>query len=162
MWNSPVQDRISQWRSFRSEIGAMTFHDCVHEVHRFWWTAPISNPFYSQDLPDQWPDPWQLISENHYDDIARALGMLYTIALSRHGDSCDLEIRNYRDRKNSREYNLVLIDSGKYTLNWDLEVRVNNTLQLENVPLIHSCSAKNLLGERKNNEHTNSSYETQW
>lgn len=148
------------WRQFRTDLDSMSFHDCVHEVNKYYWTAPLSSTYYSPDLPGEWPGPWDLITLNHYDDIARALGMLYTIALTRH-DNHDLAIHCYRDRKNSRDYNLVWIDSGKYVLNYDLEVRVNNTLQLESASLIFSCSSNNLLG-KNSNEHTDSSNKKKW
>jgi hypothetical protein len=149
MWFLNTQDRISEWRSFRKKLDKMDFHDCVHEVNNFWWKAPISNKIYCQDIVNNWPGPWELITENLYDDIARGLGMLYTIGLSRHIDR-PLEFRCYRDRDLSAEYNLVWIDSGKYVLNYDTTLRVNITLETQcsskNLVSVHNI--KNLLGDK--------------
>lgn len=145
MWDLSVQDRLSYWRKFRQGLDKLSFHDCLHQVNKFYWTAPLSNSFFSPDLPRDWPDPWELNKENYYDDIARALGMLYTIALTRHSDH-KIEIKCYRDRSASQDYNLVWIDEGLYVLNYDLEVRVNNQLRLEQASLIYTASKESLLG----------------
>jgi len=52
----------------------------------------------------------------------------------------------YRDRSASQDYNLVWIDDGLYVLNYDLEVRVNNQLQLEQSSLIYTANKESLLG----------------
>ena len=157
MWYTNTQDRISEWRSFRKTLDKMSLHDCVHAVNNFWWQAPISNKIYCQDIVDNWPDPWQLITENLYDDIARGLGMLYTIGLSRHYNN-NLDFRCYRDRETSSEHNLVWIDSGKYILNCDLELRVNNTLgaKCSQNTLVSKYTLEDLLG-KPTHEHSDTS-----
>ena len=82
-----------------------------------WGKAPFI-PFYlDQEKPDEWPDPWTLISENYYCDLARALGLLYTIHLTRHGAEHDLMLRIMRRPVDRYQYNLVFVDGGKYVLN---------------------------------------------
>jgi hypothetical protein len=143
MWDSSIQDRLSIWFTFRKRLDRLPFEQAVHEVNKFWWRAPISSQYYSCDMPDQWPDPWQLLVENHYDNIARGLGMLYTITLTKHNPS--VEFLCVRNREKSCEEALVWIEQGKYVLNWDVEVRVNNTLQLEAYRTINRIDAQELI-----------------
>jgi hypothetical protein len=64
--------------------------------------------------PDRlnWPDPWQLLTNNGYCDLARALGIVYTIMLTENLNYTNLKIIQIK------EDNLVLVDDGKYILNW--------------------------------------------
>jgi|11BtaG_2_1085332.scaffolds.fasta_scaffold40588_2 hypothetical protein len=125
MWNLPTQERLLHWQAFRRHLDTLSFEQCVHETNKLWWQAPISNQYYCQTLSEQWPGPWQLIIDNVYDDIARALGMLYTVYYTQH--SCKLEL--VCGKNESSEYNLVLVDDGKYALNWDTSVSVNTPNQ---------------------------------
>lgn len=146
MWFQPPQDRLLEWKRFREYISDLSFEEAVQKTNKLWWSAPMDNQYYSQDLPDDWPDPWNLLVDNCYDDIARGLGMLYTIALSDHYDH-DYEFICTRTKSRHKEHNLVMIDDGKYLLNIDLEVRVNNKLALTKRDLITRKTIKELLGE---------------
>jgi hypothetical protein len=70
-----------------------------------------------------WPDPWQLLSDNIYCDVARGLGILYTLTLLDHKDLTSIELILTEDNRN-----LVLINQEKYTLNWDTTIIVNTPL----------------------------------
>ena len=60
---------------------------------------------------------WDLIIENYYCDIAKALGMLYTIAFSTHGNGLPMNLCVYYDMETGYEYNLAIFDEGKYVIN---------------------------------------------
>ena len=77
-----------------------------------------------------WPDPWTLLHDNYYCDIAKALGMLYTLYLSQHKPA-DIELLICRDSSSRLNYNLVLLEQGKYVLNFEFDTVVNKT-QLPN------------------------------
>jgi hypothetical protein len=66
-----------------------------------------------------WPDPWQLLSDNIYCDLARGLGILYTITLLDRADLQDSVLAE------SDQGNLVLVEQGKYILNWDSQQVLN-------------------------------------
>jgi len=154
MFNLPTQERLLAWQTFRKHLDTLSFAECVHETNNFWNTAPISNQFYCQTLPEQWPDPWQLIIDNVYDDIGKGLGMLYTIYYTTH--NCELEFVCGTHKSN--DYNIVLINNGKYTLNWDLEVHVNTPTQTK---AAKRFAAQELI-KRNNNEPSTNSYKTRW
>jgi hypothetical protein len=93
------------------------------------WSACPFNPYYlDPDQPDKWPDPWTLIEENYYCDLAKALGMLYTIKFTKHDPA--VEIRVYYDPETKYNYNLVWIAQGKYVLNL-IEGQIVNKTQIE-------------------------------
>jgi hypothetical protein len=154
MFNLPTQERLLAWQQFRQHLDTLSFEQCVYETNNFWNTAPISNQYYCQTLSEQWPMSWQLIIDNVYDDIGKGLGMLYTIYYTKH--ICELEF--VCGTHNSNDYNIVLIDNGKYTLNWNLEVQLNTPTQTK---AAKRFAAKELIKRNKNESSTNS-YETRW
>ena len=154
MFKLPTQERLLAWQQFRQHLDTLSFEQCVYETNNFWNTAPISNQYYCQTLSEQWPMSWQLIIDNVYDDIGKGLGMLYTIYYTKH--ICELEF--VCGTHNSNDYNIVLIDNGKYTLNWNLEVQLNTPTQTK---AAKRFAAKELIKRNKNESSTNS-YETRW
>jgi hypothetical protein len=70
------------------------------------------------------------LHENYYCDVAKALGMLYTIYLSDH-KPLDIELRHYQCRETREAFNLVWLAKGKYILNFNFDEVVNKT-QLTN------------------------------
>lgn len=151
IFSESIQSRLDMWLKFRRTLDRLDLYDALHSINKFWWTAPISNQYYCQTFVDNWPNPWELLQDNVYDDIARALGMLYTIGLTRHNDTnTQIEIVGWMDREQGKEYNLVSIDNGKYVLNWDLTLRVNMENELAQVPFLYAYSVDSLLaGEKK-------------
>jgi hypothetical protein len=124
MWKLPTPDRLAAWKRFRSELDKMDFESALEHTARLWNRAPF-NPYYlDHDQIDTWPDPWTLIADNCYCDLAKALGMLYTIHLSEHRTHA-LELKVFKHKETRAMYNLVWIDNGKYVLNLEPEEFVN-------------------------------------
>lgn len=111
------EDRLKVWREFRTELDSLPFETALNRVAEFWGRAPFVPYHLDINDPDNWPDPWTLITENHYCDLAKALGIVYTIALTTHGNGLEYEIRVYNDPSKGYDYNLVYLDQGKYILN---------------------------------------------
>ena len=61
-----------------------------------------------------WPNPWELISDNDYCYYARGLGMIYTLMLLGIKDIDFVEATNY----NSENVVLVLVEDAKYVMNY--------------------------------------------
>lgn len=108
-------ERLTRWRDFRKTLNAMPFEEALDRVSEFWATCPYSPYYLDPDKPDTWPDPWTLVEENWYCDLAKALGILYTIKFTSHDP--DVELRVYIDPETKYVYNLVWIGDGKYILN---------------------------------------------
>ena len=58
-----------------------------------------------------------LLAENYWCDVAKTLGIVYTIYFSSHR-TVPMEIRVYYDYKEKTRHNLAWIDRGKYILNY--------------------------------------------
>lgn len=115
VWQLDDTERLARWKTFRKSLDELDLGTALGRVADFWQTAPFS-PYYLDPCdPGNWPDPWTLLLENYYCDVAKALGMLYTIKLSCHNP--DAELRVYYDEQNQVNYNLVWIKNGKYVLN---------------------------------------------
>lgn len=115
MWSLSAEDRLAEWKEFRTYLGCLSFPDAVEKTVNYWSFAPFVG-HYLDTLPvSQWPSPWELLVDGIYDDRARALGMIYTLVLSKHG-AHSFEILHVTEP--SGEYNVVSIDDGAYLLNY--------------------------------------------
>ena len=125
MWKLEAGERIARWRAFRIEIGGMPLERAIQYTAEFWQNCPHSPYYLDPNDPESWPTAWDLITENYYCDLAKCLGMLYTLYLSNH--RTDMEIRIYNDPSTTDLYNLVWIDKGKYVVNYVHDEVVNKT-----------------------------------
>lgn len=115
MFKNEPGERLTRWREFRKTLNSLPFEKAVERVGEFWATCPYCPYYLDADLPDTWPNPWTLIEENWYCDLAKALGILYTIKFTTHDP--EVEIRVYVDPETKYTYNLVWVEQGKYILN---------------------------------------------
>jgi hypothetical protein len=144
MWKLNPDGRFDHWKSFRSHIGSMDLERAIQECNDFWQRAPFT-PFYLDHKEiDSWPDPWQLIYENCYCDLAKALGIVYTLHLSAHKNSVDLSIHICQDATTRAQYNLVWINQGKYVLNFITDEIVNRTQVPNSMKTLFKLSSKDL------------------
>jgi hypothetical protein len=133
MWKLKANERLARWREFRKNLDTLSLNDAVYEVANFWTGCPFTPYYLDIEKPNEWPDPWTLIEENYYCDIAIALGMLYTIRFTEHNPQ--VELRVYYDPESRVYYNLAWIDDGKYVLNMTEGEVVNKTQIAEHFTL---------------------------
>lgn len=117
MFNAQPSSRLGQWKKFREELSSMSLDQAVQEVNDFWQKCPFIPFFLEYNEVDSWPDPWQLITENYYCDLAKSLGMLYTLHLTTHKDTLFPELRVYFDQNTRYYYHIAYLCHGKYVLN---------------------------------------------
>ena len=126
MFKLQASERLVRWREFRKSLDSLPFDKAIESVNELWQSCPFSPYYLDPERPDKWPDPWTLVEENYYCDLAKALGMLYTIKFTKHDP--EVEIRVYYDPESKYHYNLVWIEQGKYVLNLIENQIVNKTL----------------------------------
>ena len=132
-WNLRVNDRLTYWKDFRHKLSDLQYSKAVEELNNLWSTAPFVTFYLSPDAPDTWPDPWTLVAENYYCDIAKALGIIYTIYFT--GHKCNnTELRVYYDYSSKTRYNVAWLEQGKYILNF-YPYEIVNTEQIEKMQL---------------------------
>jgi hypothetical protein len=122
MWNRSFEGRLRDWHRLRQTAVQAPKSQCLDMINAWWFRAPWSSYYLHWDDRSTWPDPWQLLEDNLFCSLARGLGMLYTISLL---DRADIQNAELVQTEND---NLVLIDSGKYVLNWDPHRIVNISL----------------------------------
>jgi hypothetical protein len=113
MWPRNFADRLSSWCQLREKCSTADLEQCLTNINQWWFRTPWVAYSLHWDDRSQWPDPWQLLAENHYCSLARGLGMLYTIALLDRGDLLDVSLIE------TDGDNLVHVHNTKYILNWD-------------------------------------------
>jgi len=116
--------RLKSWVDLRNNLTDKPLETQIVEVDRFWQRAPIQTYYLHTDFIDEWPNPWQLLSENIYCYYARALGIIYTLNLL---GVKELDLCEAIDH-NSESVVLVLVDSAKYVLNYWPDTVLNNSL----------------------------------
>ena len=120
MWPVDFAQRLESWNNLRNLCQTLPSEQALESINSWWFNVPWRPYYLHWDDQPNWPDPWQLLSDNHYCDLARALGILYTITLLDRADLGDatLVLTESGD-------NLVLVAKSKYILNWDRDTVVN-------------------------------------
>ena len=116
MWNLFPSERLRYWHDFRKKISTLPIEDAIQETHHLWCFAPYVTHYLTTDQIATWPNPWELVNDNYYCDLAKALAMTYTLYLTDHHIESTIEI--YMDKSSKHQYNLVFIEGGKYVLNY--------------------------------------------
>ena len=143
-WNLRVNERLMQWKDFRHTLSNMPLDKAIYELNQMWSTAPFVTYYLDSSDTTNWPDPWTLLAENYYCDVAKALGIIYTIYFTSH-KLTELEFRTYYDFKDKTRYHVAWIDGGKYILNY-YPFEIVNTQQIEEtkLDLLYAYSSKDL------------------
>jgi len=120
MWPATFASRLESWNNLRDSCQNIPIEQALETINSWWFAVPWKPYYLHWDDQATWPDPWQLLSDNIYCDLARGLGILYTITLLDRADltSATLVLTESGD-------NLVLVAKEKYILNWDGNTIVN-------------------------------------
>ena len=120
MWPTTFDARLASWAQLRDQCQTLPLNFALTAVNTWWFTAPWQPYYLHWDDQATWPNPWQLLSDNVYCDLARGLGILYTISMLDRADMVDTKLVLTDDGSN-----LVQVAKEKYILNWSLDSVVN-------------------------------------
>ena len=120
IWPKDFADRLTAWTELRAQAHNLELQEALEKINAWWFQIPWKPYYLHWDDQPMWPDPWQLLSDNVYCDLARALGILYTISLLDRADMADAELVLTKEGDN-----LVQVCQGKYILNWSPDSVVN-------------------------------------
>jgi hypothetical protein len=123
IWSTTFANRLENWNLLRDQCQNLPIQTALEKINLWWFRAPWRPYYLHWDDQETWPDPWQLLSDNVYCDLARALGILYTISLLDRADMVDAKLVLTEDGSN-----LVQVAKEKYILNWSPD-NVVNTFQ---------------------------------
>ena len=149
MWfQQKRDDRILHWRDWRQSLKGKNKFELLQEIATTWAQVPTGPQLIAQDMYKDWPNPWQLISDNYYCDLSIALGMCYSILLLEEQNLFkDVSLNIYK--QNNNWVNLPIIDREKYVLNWNIGeiVNIEHVAKKQNLQQIFSYSNIDLLNK---------------
>jgi hypothetical protein len=122
MWPRNFSERLESWAQLRQQCQTVDPESALFNINSWWFQTPWSAYHLHWDDQADWPDPWQLLSDDIYCPVARGLGILYTIAMLDREDLQDACMIEYHSD------NLVLVNKEKYILNWDPDQVLNISL----------------------------------
>jgi hypothetical protein len=120
MWQQTFDARLASWNQLRDHCQTLPLESALTTINQWWVNSPWQPYYLHWDDQPNWPDPWQLLSDNVYCDLARALGIVYTISIIDRKDTDPTELVLTEEG-----YNLVLVAKEKYILNWKPDTVVN-------------------------------------
>ena len=119
MWPRTFAERLASWNQLRNQAATADLETALHQINSWWFQTPWCAYHLNWDDQAVCPDPWQLLYDNLYCPLARALGILYTITLLDRPDMQDAVLVEVASD------NLVLAHKKKYILNWDADTILN-------------------------------------
>ena len=126
MWPATFDARLASWTQLRDHCQNLPLESALTAVNTWWFNAPWRPYYLHWDDQPNWPDPWQLLNDNVYCDLARGLGILYTITLLERADMAPADLVLTEDGTN-----LVLVAKEKYILNWEPDSIVNTNQEIK-------------------------------
>jgi len=125
IFQSSYEARLQDWFQLRKSVTSLPIEQQCITIDKWWQDAPlVTHHLHPHDI-DNWPDPWELLSENTYCEVARALGMCYTLLLI---GITDIELVLARN-DTAEDVVLVLVDNAKYILNYWPNMVISNKLK---------------------------------
>jgi hypothetical protein len=103
------EKRLAAWRDFRETLEMHP--DPLQAVIDFYQAAPYVSIHTDPWTQDMWPDPWELVFENQYDDFCRVLGMCYSLQLTERFKGSSFEIHIGIDKEKSSTLYLLYVDN---------------------------------------------------
>jgi len=122
MWPKTFSERLASWNQLRKQAEIADAESALKIINSWWFQTPWRAYHLHWDDRKDWPDPWQLLSDDIYCPLARGLGILYTIAIVDRPDIQDAVLSELGSD------NLVQVHNKKYILNWDAEEVLNINL----------------------------------
>ena len=126
IWPATFAARLESWNLLRDRCQNLPLESALDEINRWWFTAPWRPYYLHWDDQLTWPDPWQLLSDDVYCDLARGLGIVYTISMLDRMDMAPATLVLTEDGSN-----LVLVAKEKYILNWQADQIVNTITKVK-------------------------------
>lgn len=145
MWHLDSQARLVEWKQFRSQLSQCSAETALEQICNVWSYVPFVEHYLDRLSPKKWPGPWELIWENKYCDLARALGMLYTWELTDHAKHYQSEIKIFHDHKNNCRLNCFCVCPGEYVLNLSYNTVLKKHSFNSAYELIHTYPSSELI-----------------
>lgn len=113
MWNNDYSSLLIEWANLREQVRSLPLEKALLITQCYWDKAPLCNPYFHITEPETWPTPWELLADNCFCDLAKALGICYTLLLAEHDEIKSLHLLECDN------YVLVQVNGGQYYLNYE-------------------------------------------
>jgi hypothetical protein len=130
------EHRLVEWNQLRLENQNNSLEEALLSVNDWWQMLPIDLHYLHWDDVKRWPDPWDLLGDGIFCGLAKSLGIVYTLLLINRPDINDIQLV-----QTDQSDNLVLVNQGKYILNWAPRELLNKTTLQSNIARIMDSSA---------------------
>lgn len=107
-------DRLTEWKKFRNRLETAT--NPLLLVVDLWSKAPFVNQYLDHKDPKSWPDPWHLILDSKYDNLAIILGIYYTLLLTDRFSKENFKIYMLSSKNNEPNFCLCINDKSVINL----------------------------------------------
>jgi hypothetical protein len=107
------EDRLVQWNQLRTDNQSNDLQTALFAINDWWQLLPLDLHYLHWDDVERWPDPWDLLADGIFCSTAKSLGIIYTLQLINRPEINDLQFAQTTEGDN-----LVLVNRGKYILNW--------------------------------------------
>lgn len=139
-WLGSPEARILSIRKFRKYLDTLEFQNAIGACKENWENSPlIKKPQFELSNVVEWPNPWDLFSQQIFCDNSRALGMFYTLMLSKHSETHDIKFGILQDIIQG-EKGIVLLDGYE-------EILKNKFNDWMTIQLVTKDEIKDKLGE---------------
>lgn len=145
MWDLTPQQRLAEWKTFRESLDKHKPETALKKISALWSYVPFVEHYLDRVPVKKWPGPWELIYNNQYCDLSRALGMMYTWQFTKHAKNCTSEIRIYQNHCKNEVANCFCIDPGGYVLNLEFDTVLKKHSFNCGYELIHTYPANKLI-----------------
>ena len=125
IFQDTYENRLCSWRDLRIKTSSLPLDQACVQIDRWWQQAPLVKNNIHWNDSENWLGPWELLSENQYCLLTRALGMVYTLLMI---GVNNIELVTATDSQ-AEEHYLVLVDGSKYTMNWWPDSVLNTPLK---------------------------------
>jgi hypothetical protein len=116
VFNLHNNDRLTAWKHFRETLE--TSNTPFEDVADLWGHAPFVSHYLDHQNPEEWPDPWTLIANGNFDELAIVIGMLYTIKLTQRFMNSQIEIHTSTSPEEKDPIYMLIIDN-TYVINYE-------------------------------------------
>lgn len=116
------EDRLVHWNQLREDNQSNDLETALLAINDWWQMLPLDSHYLHWDDVERWPDPWDLLADGVFCSVAKSLGIVYTLHMINRP-----EINNLQFAQTKEGDNLVLVNQGKYILNWAPGEMLNTT-----------------------------------
>ena len=138
-------ERIRHWRTFRSSLDAsLSDEEHLMMTMNYWNQYPIVTRYIDPYTPENWPTPWELLTENEFCSSSLAYMMEQTLLMSadKRWLPNRLSLKYIDDKELSAEFIILVIDD-KYVINYDLSSIINFDFIVKSCIIRHEYSLEN-------------------